>query len=231
MMKKYKQIDLECEDLTVKAHDSGKVEVKGYFADFHQVDSDGDRIKRGAFAKSLKENKSRIMHLLQHNAYQPLARPETLLEDEKGLHFHSVFSKEQMKVGYIHDTAMLYKSGVYKEHSVGFVIVKQENEDKHNLITEGMLLEGSTVTWGANSDTPVTDVKNMTPEELTSVKKRFRKLRDILKNSSLTDETYICVETEIKQLEALVSIEPHEEGTQKNNEPQEWLTFMELIKV
>lgn len=119
--------------------------VKGYFSVFDNVDSDGDIIRKGAYEKTLKANRSRIQHLWQHNPHMPIGKLQELKEDSKGLYFESKLSDTALG----NDVLKLYKEGIIREHSVGFE-VKDQIQSDHREITEIKLWEGSTVTWGAN---------------------------------------------------------------------------------
>src|ERR1700722_20830903 len=146
-------------DISLKDIDRSKRTVMGYFASFNTLDSDGDIFAPGAFAKSLDENKARIMHLLQHDPMRPIGRPSVLKEDETGLYFETPIAQTELG----DDVLQLYLDGVYNEHSVGFQLIQSNHDEaKHaNIITEAKLWEGSTVTWGANHNTPFIGVKNL----------------------------------------------------------------------
>lgn len=180
--------------------------VTGYFASFDTLDSDGDVFQKGAFKKTIEEGKSRIMHLLQHNPLMPIARPE-VKEDSNGLYFVSKFDENQMNVKYIEDTLNLYASGVYNEHSVGFQTVKEHNEKDFNLITEVKLWEGSTVTWGANSNTPVTGLKSIFKDRDELVN-RIKNVNNAIYSGNFSDETFKNLELFYEQLKSWLSVEP-----------------------
>lgn len=204
--------------------------VCGYFASFNTVDSDGDMFAPGSFAKSISENSSRIMHLLQHNTLQPIGRPTVLKEDNLGLYFETPIAKTQLG----DDVLQLYRDGVYKEHSVGFEMINsgqgQVNSDQSaepvNVIKEAKLWEGSTVTWGANHNTPLVGIKSNASlfanhSSLTTGHSQLTAsniLDEALERSSLIykqlhrgnlhDDTYTLLEIELKQLQALLAARP-----------------------
>ena len=60
------------------------VRFAGYAAVFDRVDSGGDIVRRGAFAKALKRA-GEVPLLLQHKAGRVLGRIEHLSEDKRGL--------------------------------------------------------------------------------------------------------------------------------------------------
>ncbi len=57
----------------------------GYAALFDRVDSGGDVIRRGAFARAVAAGPARLPLLWQHDAARPIGRIETLAEDARGL--------------------------------------------------------------------------------------------------------------------------------------------------
>lgn len=153
MSKKLLHKSYEFSDLTV---DTESRTISGYASVFNVIDSDGDMITKGSFSKTLSENKSRIVHLYQHNPVQLLGRPTTLVEDEKGLYFETTIAKTQLG----DEVLELYKNGTIKEHSIGFQTVKSSNKGSYNEISEVKLFEFSSVTWGANSAAQFTGFKS-----------------------------------------------------------------------
>ena len=192
--------------------------VCGYFASFNTTDSDGDMFAPGCFAKSLNENSNRIMHLLQHNTLQPIGRPSVLKEDNTGLYFETPIAKTQLG----DDVLQLYRDGVYKEHSVGFEMINSQpiaGDEPVNVIKEAKLWEGSTVTWGANHNTPVVGIKSSSlftnhSSLLTSMNildealERSSLIYKQLHRGNLHDDTYTLLEIELKQLQALLAARP-----------------------
>lgn len=165
----YKSISAQIKDV-----DEAKGIVTGYFSAFGNIDSDNDMIMPGAFTKTLKENQKRIKHLWQHDVRYPLSKPSVLKEDGFGLYFESEISK----TSYGKDVLQLYKDGVVDEHSIGFRTERKNKKDNYNELVELQLWEGSTVTFGANPNTPFTGMKSMTIDEIVvkmdNVWKAFR---------------------------------------------------------
>lgn len=192
----------------VKDVDSKRGIVEGYFSTWGIVDSDGDEILPGAYKKSLQENgpgsaRPRLYHLWQHSTQHPLARfteDQSLMEDHKGLFFRSKISR----TSYGRDALLLYEDGVVNEHSVGIQIVKNERAGEgHMRVLEVKLWEGSTVTWGANMNTPTTAVKDQDPTDLAEkFNERINNLSKAIKDGSYTDETFVLLELQLKQIQA-----------------------------
>ena len=172
--------------------------VTGYFSAFNNIDSDGDVIVSGAYKKTVAENgpmgRNRIMHLLQHNPLMPLGKPMELMEDGKGLRFTSKITE----TSYGKDVIKLYAEGVFNEHSVGFEIIKSDNKAGYREIREIKLWEGSTVTWGANPNTPIESMKSW---DKPKSEEMFAKFCNILRNGDVSDESMIQLEIGLKQLE------------------------------
>jgi HK97 family phage prohead protease len=178
--------------------DSVKGIVTGYFSAFNNIDSDGDVIVSGAYKKTVGENgpmgRNRIMHLLQHNPLMPLAKPMELMEDGKGLRFVSKITE----TSYGKDVIKLYAEGVFNEHSVGFEIVKSDNKSGYREIREIKLWEGSTVTWGANPNTPIESMKSW---DKPKSEEMIAKFCNILRNGDISDESMIQIEIGLKQIQ------------------------------
>ena len=144
--------------------DTSKGIVTLYASAFGNVDSDNDIIEKGAFTKSINEwgpqGKGRIKHLWMHSVYEPIGRPVEMIEDVKGLLVQSKVS--DVKNG---DYLKLYADGVITEHSIGFEVMKSNETKQARVITETRLWEYSSVTWGANPNTPTVGMKSESKEE------------------------------------------------------------------
>lgn len=186
---------------SVKGIDTKTRKVEGYFADFDSKDSDGDVFVKGAFKKSINDNgpnaTGRIKHLLQHDVLQPIGKVIELFEDAKGLRFISEIPDTTLGL----DVLKLYDAGVYNEHSVGFFPIsdKMEKRGDTTYFKEVKLMEGSTVTWGANENTPLIGIKSM--QSVDYVQSRLGKLQKALKDGTFTDSTFQLLEIEFNQLE------------------------------
>jgi HK97 family phage prohead protease len=174
--------------------------VTGYFSRFGNVDSDGDVLMPGAFTKSISErgagSKNIIPHILDHDIHvtlKQLSKPK-LYEKSDGGFFESTISDTTNGI----DTLKLYRDGVINQHSFGFRTLQKEDKGKHREIKEVMLYEISTVTLGANSETPFTGFKSFTQPELVS---RYKTLTKAFDGGDYTDETFQILEAQIKQLE------------------------------
>jgi len=208
--------------------------VTGYFAIFGNVDADNDIIMPGAAKKTIEENgpdskKPRIMHLLQHDIWRPLAKPHVLKEDNKGIYFESKISE----TSYGRDAIKLYEDQVLSEHSIGFQLIKHEMNEETGVrtIKEIKLWEGSTVTWGANAEALVVAVKQKNGKDVAEkIIKKIDAINHAMKGN-YTDETFRMLEIELKQLQQIIvtlveKLEPV--NTRVEDKP---LTSEEMLKI
>jgi len=191
--------------------------VTVYYSAFGNVDSDGDVIMPGAFTKSIKENgpqgKNRIWHLFNHSTDKPVSKPKELLEDSFGL--KAVVKMPNTTLG--RDTYELYKDGHITEHSIGFKTVKSQAKTGYNEINEIQLFEGSSVLWGANSNTPTVMVKSEIKSTLIDeIAKTIKSLR----NGFYTDETFGLLELKLKQLQQYLAEMEDDMSVPSEDQPQ-----------
>ena len=208
---------------------TGRV-VTGYFAAFGNIDSDSDVILPGAFDRTIRERgpggKNRIMHLWQHDPWRPIGKPSVLQEDDHGLYFETYLPETTLG----NDTLKLYEAGIINEHSIGFQIVQanQATRDGQEIteITEVRLWEGSSVTWGANPDTPATGIKSLFKDEAT-VQSEIDRIQKFLRKADVSDETFYLLEYKLEQLKLLPSRE--EEPEPSHEAPVEILQALQLM--
>lgn len=215
--------------------------VSGYFSKFNNVDAHKDVIRPGAFKKSIQESgpagKDRIQHLYQHDIYQSLAKITDLKEDSEGLFFVSKI----VKTSYGTDVLKLYEAGVINEHSIGFRTVKDNPTPDYTELTELQLWEGSTVTWGANEEAKLTDIKSLfTPDQAI---KRIDTLEKAIRKGTFTDNTFHLLIIQLKQLQQAFSdlsnslkddTQPEPttvESTQPNNDSEEKALLESIINI
>lgn len=162
----------------------------------YNKDSYNDVIVKGAFAKTLQERGDQILFLNQHNWSQPHGFFDEVKETDMGLYGRS---KPLPNTTYSNDLLELYDQGIIKEHSIGFQTIKStyEQETGVRTITEIKLYEGSNVTMGANSQTPLLSMKGITMQEIQDQESKILKA---IRSGNLTDETYRALEIAVKQL-------------------------------
>ena len=197
--------------------DAKKGVVQGYFSHFDNVDADGDIIRKGAFAKTIREQgpnsaQPRIKHLLNHDARHPLGKLNWLKEDDTGLKYESQIGTHEDG----QDFVKMIESGLITEHSIGFKTVKQNQlqsyEDYMNNpkkgwfeIVEVKLYEGSSLTaWGANPLTPITSLKSDKTIDIDIIISRQKAIEDFCRNTTATDRTIETLLMHSKQLSQLI---------------------------
>ena len=144
--------------LEVKEEDDGVMAFEGYAAFFGNEDSHGDVIAKGAFTKTLKEQKN-IKLLSMHNSYDlPLGVITELKADAKGLFLKAELAETQKGK----ETYSLLKMGALDGLSIGFYPIKiTNNKDGTRTLNEVKLVEVSVVTWPSNPKTLISAVKSM----------------------------------------------------------------------
>ncbi len=142
----------------VKSLDEGG-SFQGYASVFGVQDMDGDVIVPGAFRNSLakaRESGRMPKMLWQHDRKSIIGKWTEMSEDDRGLMVRGslILDVEQGREAYA-----LLKAGVLDGMSIGFNIREGQRGDGGRVIEEVDLWEVSLVTWGANSDALVTNVK------------------------------------------------------------------------
>ena len=151
--KLYKILNMEYSTLTKNARDIDQKKgiISFYFADFNSVDSHGRRMSRNAFNRTFKNNFQRMVHLFNHDPNTIIGKPLEIGKDENGAFMVS----QLMPTEKGREVLTLYENAVLNEHSFGFVIKDSIKDGKIEIVNELQMFEASTVTWGANENTPV----------------------------------------------------------------------------
>ena len=210
--------------------------ITGYLAHFGSVDYGNDITEKGAFSKTLLENKGNSLFLNFHNFEKPHNKFSVLKEDDYGLYFEV---KMIQGVSYSMDTLRLYDAGVLTDQSYGFQAVKKTFEKKGattiRRLKEVAFAEGSNVAIGMNKNAKFTGFKGMTFDKC---KDQVSNIMKFLKNGTATDETFVQLEIGLKQLQAYSfelgknALEQKNEpdlSTQHNAEPQAIKSIFQLI--
>lgn len=199
----------------VKDVDKSTRTITGYFSAYGNVDSDNDVIEKGAYSKTIKERAQDIYYLFNHNwdyLMDKGSRSLKLIDDNYGLGFEAKIADTNMG----RDLIVYYEEGLVNEHSIGFQTQKAVKEANGvRVIKEVKLWEGSAVPIGANGATPFNGFKSVnTIKEANDYIHRIMKL---LKNGSLTDDSFSQLEFALKQLQ----LESYELGKQEIKSTQE----------
>ncbi len=135
--------------------------LKGYASTFGgEPDSYGDVIKKGAFKRTLDNSNRgrRVKFLWQHNPDNVIGIPLKIEEDSKGLIFEAQFANTTLG----NEARELAMMGAVDGLSIGFNTLKEEYDKETGIrtLTEIQLHEISLVTFEANTNAKVTDVKS-----------------------------------------------------------------------
>ena len=154
-MIEFKQFDVK--GVEVKGED-----IEGYGAAFGNIDRTGDVIHKGAFTKTIQENKGSVIMLANHDKNYPVGRTTEMEEDDYGLKFKGYISDGKKGSEY----KQLMKEGVVDSFSIGYQATKwKRNEHGGRDIFEVKLYEISPVAIPMNPDAKLLEVKQMTDEE------------------------------------------------------------------
>jgi HK97 family phage prohead protease len=121
----------------------------GYASVFNKLDSGGDIVLPGAFAKSLAKRRGRIRLLFQHDPKEPVGTWESLSEDSHGLF---VTGRLVPDVPRSDALRRLIGNGALDGLSIGFRTVKASRRDGNRLLHEIDLYEVSIVTFPMMED-------------------------------------------------------------------------------
>ena len=148
--------------LEIKSLDDGG-HFEGYASVFGVQDSDGDVIVKGAFKGSIERMQSngrRPKMLWQHNPTMMIGSWQEVREDDNGLWVKGnlILETEKGREAYA-----LMKAGELDAMSVGFNI-DEATGGRGRVIEAADLWEISLVTWGANPDALISNVKSIDTE-------------------------------------------------------------------
>lgn len=204
----------------VKDVDKRKRIVTGYFSTWGfkadgtvEVDSDGDVIQRGAFAKTIAQNgpmgANRIWSVFNHDLSKPINKPHVLKEDEIGGYFEMKYPNTILA----NDLLTLYEEGAITEHSMGYNVIQQRKEQNYNILQEIRMWEFSPVLWGANEHTPTTGIKT------SEIEMKMKLLDGLLRDGDFSDETFLMIEKMLQDIKTIFSPGEPEAEKPKTKEP------------
>lgn len=121
----------------------------GYASVFNRLDSGGDIVMPGAFAKSLVKKRGRIRLLFQHDPKEPVGIWETMAEDSHGL---LVSGRLIDGVPRAEALRRLIENRALDGLSIGFRTVKASRQGGSRLLHEIDLYEVSIVTFPMMED-------------------------------------------------------------------------------
>lgn len=167
--------------------DKDEMTFEGYLSVFGNVDSYGDIVEKGAFAKTLAaaKAKDRVFPVLeQHGGWHmsstdttPIGYFAEISEDEVGLKVRGVlFPTDRGKEVY---TILKTAPKSFMGMSIGYRVIKKREATRDEYSQSGVktyleeldLMEGSIVTFPANSEARVENVKSFNVQEIRNIEK------------------------------------------------------------
>jgi HK97 family phage prohead protease len=205
---------LEIKPFEIKAVDfnseTKEMLISGYASTFNNTDGKqmtwhpelrshviaSDTVRKGAFSKTISENKRRIVFCQNHDMYNPKGKIIELVEDEIGLKFTIRISDAEPEL----KTKILEK--IFEEFSIGFQTINSswsEQADGTYIreLTEVKLWEISIVTIARDENARITDIKSLNFAENI--------LDDLLKTEKSEQKKF-----QLLQLKSLFAGEPME---------------------
>jgi HK97 family phage prohead protease len=145
----------------LKAIDETEGIFEGYASTWTRTpDAYGDVVDKGAFKKTIKENRGRIKVLWNHNVDEPIGIPVELREDDIGLY---VKGKLSLGVQRAREVLTLMKDGVINTMSIGFRTITDATIEDVRHLKEVKLYDVSPVTFAANETAVIMSAKSVAP--------------------------------------------------------------------
>jgi HK97 family phage prohead protease len=145
--------------IEIKAEPDMEGRFEGYASVFGNVDGGGDIVEKGAFSKSLKGRKPKM--LWQHDPGQPIGVWDDVAEDEKGLFVKGRLLLDLPKG---REAATMLKAGVIDAMSIGYRTINATTDAGKRgtrKLLDVDLYEVSLVTFPMNEKAMVTEVKQI----------------------------------------------------------------------
>lgn len=163
-------------DFIVKSSKKSSTLISGYASVFDTSDNHNDIIKKGAF-KNAKSDKVKL--LWQHDQKKPIGVISFLEEDEYGLAIEAEINNDTSAGA---EASSLIKQGAINGLSIGFSIKSSDYDKKGSrVIDEVELMEVSVVTFPANVDASITQVKKDSMNENSEDAEKLNELSKLIK--------------------------------------------------
>jgi len=146
--------------------------IAGYGAVFGNIDSGGDRILKGAFARTLQARTPKMVW--QHDMGDPIGRWTEVGEDDRGLYVEGELTLGATKG---RDAYELLKAGALDGLSIGYVTKQFDMDGEVRDLKEIDLFEVSPVTIAMNELASITHVKDDAPVTVREIEQALRTLK------------------------------------------------------
>ena len=188
MRKEYRSFPFEIREI-----DDKKGIFKGYASVYGHIDAHETIFDRGAFSKTIKENRSRVKVLWNHNDDEPIGIPLDLQSDDHGLYIEAKISETTRGK----DTLILLKDKVITELSHGFDTIQDRWEKGIRHLKEVRLWEVSPVTWGSNDMALINSVRKRFNIECRDFDSDFDEM--LLKRTPwMLHDNFVCINSIIR---------------------------------
>jgi HK97 family phage prohead protease len=156
-------------------------EIAGYASLFGAADQGGDVVQRGAYGGSLarlREARSGVKMLWQHDPTRPIGVWDEVREDERGLH---VKGRLLLEVQAAREAHVLLQAGAIDGLSIGYRTLRAEKAGGRRLLHEIELWEVSLVTFPMLPEARVqADPSDLEGELARTLAETFREAREML---------------------------------------------------
>lgn len=158
--------------LDIKGTDDAAGSFVGFASTYGNVDRDNDRVERGAFTKTLKENGGEVPLLWFHDMAQPLggAKIEDTNRGLKAKGFLNLAIAKAAEVYALLKPTEGFKKPVISALSIGYQAVKSDWVEGVRVLKEIKLFEVSLVTVPANPKATISRVKEHQADEMILAK-------------------------------------------------------------
>jgi HK97 family phage prohead protease len=165
------------ENFLIKAVGLENTIISGYASVFNIVDSQNDIVQKGAFEDTKPEN---IKLLWQHDTLKPIGIIKSLYEDDYGLKIQAEINN-RILLG--KETTELVRQKAIDGLSMGFCAKDFEYDNQGvRLLKKVDLMEISVVTFPANRNAGIINVKKLTEHPINRSLERIEKLLEKLVN-------------------------------------------------
>ncbi len=185
MKKNTQDFQLNIKSVELKAENPNIGIIKGYASIYGNLDSYRDIVMPGAFTESLMKNSNRVVALYQHSSHEPIGI--NFLDDSlEGLKTTIEVNLETQRGK---EAYALAKQGALSGLSIGYYIQDyteklDSNDRAYWELTKLDLIEVSIVTFPANKESVVTEIKN---DEKIKEKKEEKTMDPKILNEKTTE--------------------------------------------